>query len=229
MERKSHVAKKGLHVNVYKVPGKNVYRCDLKLNTSEAGEGVTIRGTSEDDGPAMMGSWLSTIRAKLSKSGQAMAKARMTLQAILSNPALASAFPQYVGPSLVALSAMEQAEKHGILPTVKKKLTDPTLKKLASETHELSTGQRQAMSGGGVCLACDGDGAARRSPPMMGDLAMPHGGWAGAPFGLPSGNPHPFAEHVRQQIIAGNKQDALFLQRMAAMTDYQRRFAKNMR
>lgn len=222
------MAKKGLHVNVYKVPGKNVYRCDLKLNTSENGEGMTVRGTSEDDDNAMMGSWLSSIKSKLSHAGQAMSKARVMLQAILSNPALASAFPQYVGPSLVALSAMEQAEKHGILPTVKKKLQDPTLKKLASEMHELSKGQRQAMSGGGVCLACEDDIRARGRS-MMGDLAMPHGGWKGQPFGLPSGNPHPFAEYVRQQILRGNQQDALFLQRMARMTAQQRAEAKNMR
>jgi hypothetical protein len=258
------MAKKGLHVNVYKVPGKKFHRCDLKLNTSDGGEGLTIRGTSEDDGPVMMGSWLSSIKGKLSHAGQALAKARVIAQGILSNPALASAFPQYVAPALAALAAMEQAEKHGILPTVKKKLQDPTLKKLASEMHELSNGQRQAMSGGGICLACEDDIRARgrsnmaamRGPRsfnylagMMGaavpfsqqpaqasaspgyhdGLSMPHGGWPGSPgsLGLPTGNPHPFGSMIAQQIARGNSHDALFLQRLAAMTEAQRRKAQN--
>ena len=217
------MAKKGLHVNVYRVAG-GEYRADLKLNTSPLGEGITIRGTSEDTGAMMMGSWWTSVKKKLSKPGQALSKARAGLQALLSNPALASAFPQYVGPTLVALSAMEQAEKHGLLPTVQKKLQDPTLKKLSREMNELSKGQRQAMSGGGICLACDEPRAAR-----VGELAMPHGGWKGAPFGLPTGNPHPFAESIRQQIERGGKKDPLFLQKLASMQAYQRRFAKNMR
>jgi len=266
MERKP-MAKKGLHVNVYKVAGKKHYRCDLKLNTTDGGEGLTIRGTSERSGQPMMGSWLSSIEQKLSHAGQAMSKARVIAQGMLANPSRASAFPQYVAPALAALAAMEQAEKHGILPTVKKKLQDPTLKKLASEMHELSNGQRQAMSGGGILLACEDDirergrqrMVAMRGAPqqfnylaaMMGatvpfsqqpqqssaspgyhdGLTMPHGGWPGSPgsLGLPTGNPHPFGQMIANQIARGGSHDALFLQRLASMTEAQRRKAQNER
>lgn len=225
------MAKEGLHVNVYKVPGTNVYRADLKLNTSPGGEGITIRGTSEcDDRDAMMGSWWSSIKDKLSKAGQALAKARTIAEALLSNPAIAQAFPQYVGPALVALKAMEKAEGNGKLPEVKKQLTDPTLKKLAREMDELSTEKRQAMSGGGICLAAGPSRGNRRA--MMGShssLHMPHGGWPGSAFGLPSGNPHPFSSDVRRKMLAQQFKDPEFLQRLAKMTAYQRRFAKNMR
>lgn len=234
------MAKEGLHLNLYKVPGaEGVWRCDIKLNTSKHGEGLTFRGTSEpDESAAVMGSWLS----KLTKPLRALSKARVVAQAILSNPALAQAFPQYVAPALAALAAMEAAEKHGKLPQVKKALTDPTLKKLARELDEMSKGKRNAMSGGGICLACD---QSRSSGAMMGNdaashahhprgrypaegsgLSMPHGGWAGSPFGLPGGNPHPWAQYVKQQLARGNMRDPLSLQKLARMQNYQRRMAR---
>lgn len=239
------MAKEGLHLNLYKVPGADgVWRCDIKLNTSKHGEGLTFRGTSEpEESAAVMGSWLS----KLSKPLRALSKARVVAQAILSNPALAQAFPQYVAPALAALAAMEAAEKHGKLGTVKKALTDPTLKKLARELDDMSQGKRTAMSGGGICLACDrpsrsegftsfnqlGNDAAShahhprgRYPAEGSGLSMPYGGWAGSPFGLPGGNPHPWAQHVKQQLARGNMRDPLSLQKLARMQAYQRKMAR---
>lgn len=228
------MAKQGLHVNVYKVPGTNTYRADLKLNTSPHGEGITIRGTSEADERGGMGSWWTSVKSGLSKAGQALSNATTIAKALLSNPAVAAAFPEYVGPALVALAAIEKAEGKGKLPELKKKLSDPTIKRLAREMDELSTEKRQAMSGGGICLACGPNRpkSAMRGAMMgveHGSLAMPHGGWAGSPFGLPTGNPHPFAASVRRQIMRGVSQDPLYLQRLAQMTAYQRRVAKSMR
>jgi hypothetical protein len=218
------MAKEGLHLNLYKVPGaEGVWRCDIKLNTSRHGEGLTFRGTSEpEDSAVVMGSWLS----KLSKPLRALSKARVVAQAILSNPAIASAFPQYVAPALAALAAMEAAEKKGKLSTVKKQLTDPTLKKLARELDEMSKGQRSAMSGGGICLAC------ANPPRRLGNDAAPHQRHGDehthekGPFGLPSGNPHPWAQYVKQQIVRGQFRDPITLQKLARMQAYQRGMAR---
>lgn len=43
------MAIKGVHVNVYRLPGTNTWRCDLKLNSTESGEGVTLRGVADED------------------------------------------------------------------------------------------------------------------------------------------------------------------------------------
>ncbi len=224
------MAKQGLHINVYRVPG-GIWRCDLKLNTSPAGEGITIRGTSEDHDGAMMGSWWTSTKAKLSKAGQAVARARITAQALLKNPVVAAAFPQYVVPALVALKAMEVAEKKGALSTVKKKLTDPTLRKVARELDEMSKGQRTAMSGGGVCLACDDAPRAR----MRGNSGIlpgtPRGGGRAddnrdQPFGLPPANPHPWAHQVREQLARGLYADPLSVQKLARMNALQRKLAR---
>ena len=161
MGKEEPMAKKGIHVNVYKLPD-GTWRCDLKLNTSESGEGVTIRGTSEDDGTAVMGAWWD----RLSKAGKALAKTRVIAKGILSNPVVAAAFPMYVAPALAALKAIEVAEKRGLLGKVKKQFKDPTLKKLATEMDEMSKGQRNAMSGGGVCLA---DGREPRGASVSGE------------------------------------------------------------
>lgn len=238
------MAGQGLHLNIYRVPGTaNVWRCDLKLNTSKHGEGITIRGTSEDDEDGGgMGAWWENVKGKLSKAGAALAKVRVIAKAVLSNPAIAQAFPQYVAPALATLEALEVAEKRGMLPALKGQFTDPTLRKLTRELDEMSRGQRAAMSGGGVCL-CDG-----RAPKVRHVIegaeafnflgaAFPAGGrpspfglsnGRGMPFGLPQGNPHPFAESIRRQIAKGVK-DPLALKKLAAMHDYQRRMARNSR
>jgi len=222
------MAKRGIHVNVYKLPD-GTWRCDLKLNTSEAGEGITVRGTSEDDNAQGMGSWWD----ELSKAGKALSKTRTIAHGILSNPAVRAAFPQYVAPALAALKAIELAERKGLLGKVKKQFTDPTLKKLASEMDEMSKGSRTAMSGGGCCLADDRElrgnarrqlGAGPRLSPFGLDSSIKPG-----PFGLPIGNPHPFAESIRRQIAKGAAVDPLEMQKLAAMQNYQRRMARNSR
>ena len=244
------MAKQGLHLNIYKVPGKgNLWRCDIKLNTSNHGQGITVRGTSEEEPGAMMGSWWDTVKKKLSGAGRALAKARIIAKAIISNPATQAAFPQYVGPALRTLEAFENAEKADLLGELRKQFSDETLKRLARELHEMATGQRQSMSGGGICL-CDGReprvrhviegmprsfnflGAGRGTfpsanlgPAPQWGLTMPHGGWRGRPFGMPPGNPHPFAESIREQIAKGAK-DPIELQKLARMHDYQRRMAR---
>lgn len=238
------MATKGIHVNVYKLPD-GTWRCDLKLNTNDKGEGITVRGTSDDSENVMGFSW-SALKRKLSGAGQALAKARMVAKAILSNPAVAQAFPQYVAPALSVLAAVEAAEKHGKLSEVKKQLTDPTLKKLTREMDEMSKGQRSAMSGGGVCL-CDGGKQTRamRGARVDGLSAFDFAGldafnFMGAPgpfgldgpigpFGLPVGNPHPWAQHVKNQIVRGNNKDPLSMRRLARMQEYQRRMARNAR
>lgn len=226
------MAKKGIHVNVYKLPD-GTWRCDLKLNTSEAGEGVTVRGTSEEDGTEarVMGSWWD----RLSKAGKALAKTRSIAQGILSNPAVAAAFPMYVAPALAALKAIEVAEKKGVLGKVKKQFTNPTLKKLATEMDEMSKGQRSAMSGGGCCLADDREvrGMGERSFDYMGAGTFPGKGRPspfglsapGGPFGLPQGNPHPFGEHIKREIAKGVK-DPIEMRKLIAMQQFQRRMAR---
>lgn len=226
------MAKKGIHVNVYKLPD-GTWRCDLKLNTTEAGEGVTVRGTSEkDEQTALMGAWWDS----LSKAGRALAKTRIIATGLLSNPAVAAAFPMYVGPALVALKAIESAERKGLLGTVKKKFKDPTLKKLATEMDEMSKGQRSAMSGGGCCLADDRGGRDRRQ--LAGPSAFNFAG--GSPFGLessiergafglPKGNPHPFGASVMNQILQGVAKDPMEVRKLVAMQNYQRRMARNSR
>jgi len=42
---------------------------------------------------------------------------------------------------------------------------------------------------------------------------------------LPQGNPHPFAESIKQQIAKGVR-DPLEMQKLAAMHQYQRRMAR---
>lgn len=219
------MAKKGLHVNVYKLPD-GTWRCDLKLNTTEAGEGVTVRGTSEEEPGNVMGSWWD----RLSKAGKALSKTRTIAQGILSNPAVAAAFPMYVAPALAALKAIEVAEKKGVLGKIKKQFKDPTLKKLATEMDEMSKGQRSAMSGGGCCLADDRE---LRGSRVMGSGVFPGRGRPsplglsdkGGPFGLPQGNPHPFGESIKRQIAQGVR-DPLEMQKLAAMHQYQRRMAR---
>lgn len=238
------MANQGLFLNIYRVPGGNVWRCDIKLNTTKHGEGITIRGTSEDDDEgAAMGNWWESVKGKLSKAGGALAKARVIAKAVLSNPAIAQAFPQYVAPALATLEALEVAEKQGMLPKLKQQFTDPTLKKMTRELDEMSKGQRSAMSGGGICL-CDGR-EAKAKPKRMGAEAFnflgaeafpptskpsPFGlsNGRGLPFGLPQGNPHPFAESIRRQIAKGMK-DPLALRKLAQMHNAQRRAARNSR
>lgn len=227
------MAKRGLHVNIYRVPG-GIWRCDIKLNTSNAGEGITVRGTSEDDeGMRGDGVW-SKVKGGLSKAGTALAKARTIAKALLSNPAIAAAFPQYVAPALLAMEAMEKAEKRGALGTVKKQLVDPTLKKFAREMDEMSKGQRSAMSGGGICLACD-------SPPNRGmrgysPQQQPRSngrnasdGLSNGPFGLPDGNPHPWSQQTMQQLWRGVNADPLAVQKLVRMNAAQRRHARSSR
>jgi len=246
------VAKKGIHLNVYRLPGltgpESVWRCDIKINRNNAGEGLMISGTSADEDDAMMGWSFKGLLHGLSSAGKAISKARSIAQTIISHPAIASTFPQYAGPALAALSALEQAEKHGLLGKVKTKLEDPTLRKVASEMDEMSQGKRSAMSGGGVCL-CDGrrghhghhghghhhkrnalagllgvDFPAQGKPVPFGLQSAP-----GGPFGLPQGNPHPWAEFVRTQVAKGAGADPLELQKLARMWQYQRRMARNSR
>ena len=213
------MAKKGIHVNVYRLPD-GTWRCDLKLNTNEAGEGITVRGTSDDDNTAAMGAWWD----KLSGAGKALSKSRVIAQGVLSNPLVAAAFPMYVAPALAALKAIEVAEKKGLLGKLKKQFRDPTLKKLATEMDDMSRNNRNAMSGGGCCLA-DGrsmgaDFPGRGKPSPFG-LAQSNLG----PFGLPHGNPHPFAESIRKQIAKGVR-DPLEMQKLVAMHRYQRNMAR---
>jgi hypothetical protein len=248
------VAKKGIHLNVYRLPGpEDTWRCDIKINRNNAGEGVMISGTSADDDEPMMGWSFKGLLHGLSNAGKAISKARVIAQKIISNPAIASTFPQYAGPALAALSALEAAEKHGLLGKVRKQIEDPTLRKVAAEMDEMSQGKRSAMSGGGVCL-CDGrrghhghghhhghhpghhhkrnalagllglDFPATGKPVPFGLQSAP-----GGPFGLPQGNPHPFAEFVRTQVAKGAGADPLELQKLARMWEYQRRMARNSR
>jgi hypothetical protein len=250
------MAKKGIHLNVYRLPGaENIWRCDIKINRNNAGEGIMVSGTSADEEDSMMGWSFKSILHGLSSAGKAISKARQIAQKVISNPAIAATFPQYAAPALAALSALEQAEKHGLLGKVKTQLEDPTLRKLASEMDEMSKGKRAAMSGGGVCL-CDGrrdrghrghrghrgpgnalgPGSPPAHPAVAGLLGadFPAGGKPApfglaspsGPFGLPQGNPHPWAEFVRKQIAKGVA-DPLELQKLARMWDYQRRMARN--
>lgn len=212
------MAKKGIHINVYKLPD-GTWRCDLKINTNAAGEGITVRGTS-DDSENHMGSWWKKTKKRLSKAGQAVSKARIIAKALLSNPAIAQAFPQYVAPALATLQAIEEAEKHGALGKVKKQFQDPTLKKLATEMDQMAKGERSAMSGGGVCLWDGREKQTTAGHSPFGLSAAP------GPFGLPEGNPHPFAAWVKNQIAQRNARDPLGVQKLARMQQYQRGMAR---
>jgi hypothetical protein len=134
------VAKRGVHINVYKA-GPKLWRCDLKINSSDTGGGLTARGVADE----MKGYNIRhAIRGALTLAQQAV-----------KNPAIAAAFPQYTKPALAALSAVQTAQKAGLLGKVKMQIKDPTLKKLVRELDEMEQGKRTAMSGGGVVL-CDG-------------------------------------------------------------------------
>ncbi len=146
------MAKKGVHLNVYRLPD-GIWRCDIKVNRTNAGEGLMVSGTSSED-DRVMGFGFSDIVHGLSAAGKALSKARGIAQAIVSNPIVATAFPTYALPAMAALKALEEAEKHGILGEVQRNLSDPALKKVATELHEMANGHRTAMSGGGTCL-CD--------------------------------------------------------------------------
>jgi len=138
------VAKRGVHINVYKA-GPSLWRCDLKINSSDTGGGLTARGVADE----MKGySLRHAIRGALTLAQQAV-----------KNPAIAAAFPQYTAPALAALEAVQTAQKTGLLGKVKMQIKDPTLKKLVRELDEMENGKRTAMSGGGVVL-CDGSRAA---------------------------------------------------------------------
>jgi len=191
-----------------------------------------VSGTSDgDDGDTLMGWSFKGLLKGLSKPGQAIAKARAIAQRILSNPAVMATFPQYAAPALAALKALEVAERKGLLGKVKKQLQDPTLRKLAHEVDDMSQGKRAAMSGGGACL-CDGSGYRGRGGMMGADF--PAGGKPSpfglssklGPFGLPQGNPHPFAAWVQGQIAKGAAVDPLARQKLARMWAYQRNMAK---
>jgi hypothetical protein len=251
------MAKPGLHVNIYKLPD-GVWRCDLKLNTSTSGEGVTVRGTSEGGSRRSESSvgWIPLALAaakwgpevaklidrqmkaraaarkerkrkrddnddadmsgvnpsrplpgmgngELSKAGRALATSRTIAQALFGGPASA-AMPAYLLPALEALRALEIAERRGLLSRVAKDFTDPTLKKLTRELSQCARGERTAMSGGGCCLAADGE---RASASMM-------------------GAEHPFARHVRSQIASKVERDPVRAQKMARMLAYQRELAR---
>lgn len=228
------MARKGVHINVYRLPD-GVWRCDLKLNRNASGEGMMVSGTSEaEDGDTMMGWSFKGAFRGLSAAGSAIAKARRIAQRILKNPAIAATFPQYAIPALAALKALETAERKGLLPKLRR-AEDPTLKKLATEIDEMAKGKRTAMSGGGTCLC---DGSRRRAgarPAMMGaGASFPGGGRpspfglssAPGPFGLPQGNPHPFAAYVAKAIARGAVVDPLARQRLANMWRYQRDMAR---
>jgi len=253
------VAKKGLHINIYRLSD-GTWRCDLKLNTTDAGEGITVRGTSETrDGNDPQLGWLPLVmlaakygpevakivqrerqaRAKakaararasrdrdrdddaddvsgasagLSRSGRALANTRTIAGAMLG--AAAAALPDYVRPTLEVLKALEVAERKGMLSTLRKQLTDPTLKRFVAELDQMQQGKRTAMSGGGCCLA-DGDRTERtqlRGGPRS--------------FNALAGNPHPFATGVTQSIDAALRKDPLALQKMARALQLQRERAR---
>jgi len=134
------MAKRGVHINVYK-SGPNTWRCDLKINASDTGGGLTARGVAD----TMKG---YSIR-------HAVKGALTIAQQAIKNPAIAAVFPKYTAPALAALHAIQNAQKRGLLGKVKVQLQDPTLKKLVRELDELEQGKRSAMSGGGVVL-CEG-------------------------------------------------------------------------
>lgn len=225
------MARKGVHINVYRLPD-GVWRCDLKINRNGAGEGMMVSGTSQaDDGDTMMGWSFKGALKGLSAPGKAIAKARTVLTKILKNPAIAATFPQYALPALAALKAIEAAEKSGVLAKLRRGVQDPTLRKLVTEVDEMSQGKRTAMSGGGTCL-CDGSSRRGRSA-MMGasfpgeGKPSPFGLSSGlGPFGLPQGNPHPFAAWAAKQVAKGAAVDPLARQKLAAMWKHQRDMAR---
>lgn len=270
------MAKKGLHVNVYKLPD-GTWRCDLKLNTTNAGEGVTVRGTSEprDKEDPQLG-WIPLVMlaaqygpkvaelvakaraaqlakkkaakaakaakrdddddddvsgpgAGLSRPGRALAAARTIAGAMLGGAA-AAALPDYVKPTLEVLKAIEVAERKGMLGQLRKQLTDPTLRKLASEMDQMQQGKRTAMSGGGCCLA-DGDRAMRGSimrgqGPSFDNLSGNGRSFDYLGAAAQRGNPHPFGTGVAQDIDSGLRRDPLAIQQMARALKLQRERAR---
>jgi hypothetical protein len=282
------MAKRGVHINVYK-SGPNTWRCDLKINASDTGGGLTARGVAD----TMKG---YNIR-------HAVKGALTIAQQAIKNPAIAAVFPKYTAPALAALHAIQNAQKRGLLGKVQVQLRDPTLKKLARELNELEQGKRNAMSGGGVVL-CEGSdrdemgiaplalwaakkygpggakaaiaalkkrkrakamqrlaakAAARRDQDEGEDqedddddpetagyaegegadgehlVEEPPFGLSMAPgkFGLPVGNPHPFAASIEQQIEDGAMMGACgdgggdaSMRRLAAMHQHQRDLAR---
>ncbi|MGD9603901.1 MAG: hypothetical protein AB7O21_19575 [Gammaproteobacteria bacterium] len=192
-----------------------------------------------------MSGWWDSIKEKLSKAGQALRRALEIAKASLKNPAVVAAVPQYALPALAVTELISRAQEKGKLPEIRKQLEDKTLKLLARELDEMDKGQRSAMSGGGICLACDsslparrsGNGARMRGARMRGNGTFPSTARpspfgldsdGSGPFGLPQGNPHPFAEMIRRQIAKGAR-DPIEMQKLAAMHDLQRRMARNSR
>lgn len=254
------MAIKGVHVNVYKLPGTNTWRCDLKLNSTESGEGVTLRGVADedeeeiDDGEEQLRRAVRKAKRKRRKFARAMRgeddddreeeeddaaeeatdaepikakKRRRSLwraisksvalaKHVLENPGVKAALPG--APAAVrALELLNKAQKTGITKKLKRRFEHPLLKKIAKELEEAATGTRTAMSGGGCCL-CD---ERVTQQPKRAQL-----GRAFDFMGHQSGNPHPFAAMVAQQMDDELNVDPLVIKRLASMQAQQRRAAR---
>jgi hypothetical protein len=209
------MAKPGVHLNVYRV-GPSTWRCDIKLNASEAGGGLTARGTAD----TKMGFSLHHA------IGGALTLARHAI----ANPAIIAAFPELTLPALAVVQALKNATQKDVLDKVRERATDPTLRKAARELHEMNNGKRTAMSGGGICI-CDGAKRPRKNAqhPMMGSPAFglsAERGQGRGPFGLPEGNPHPFAAQIARMLQMQAQLDPLMAQKLERMNNYQRGMAR---
>jgi len=206
------MAKPGVHINVYRV-GPSTWRCDLKLNASEDGAGFTARGTAD----TKMGFSLH----------HAIGRALKIAKHAISHPAIRAAFPPYAAPALAVVAALKNAAKKKMLAKIKQHAKDPTLKKLSRELHEMDEGKRTAMSGGGCCVC---DDRALPDESMMGSEAFglsAERGRGSGPFGLPKGNPHPFAAQIAHVLRAVATEDPTMAAKLARMHSYQRGMARN--
>ena len=209
------MAKPGVHLNVYKV-GPHTWRCDIKLNTDEAGGGLTARGTAD----TKMGfSFANAIGNALKIATRAM-----------KHPAMKTAFPQLTLPALAAVHAINVAAKKKLLHKIKQQVKDPTLKKLSKELHEMQEGKRTAMSGGGCCIA---DGRRVDNDSMLGAMMGSEAfgltaerGRGSGPFGLPEGNPHPFAAQIAAVLRNVAAADPSMAAKLVRMNNYQRGMAR---
>jgi hypothetical protein len=257
------MAIKGVHVNVYKLPGTNTWRCDLKLNSTESGEGVTLRGVADEDDEdideneeqlrravrkakrkrrklarAMRGyeddddreededdaaeeaTDAEPVKAKKRRRSlwRAISKSVALAKHVLENPGVKAALPG-AASAVKALELVNKAQKTGLTKKLKRRFEHPLLKKLARELEEAATGTRTAMSGGGCCL-CD-ERATQQPRKRAQQLGRAFDFMSGQ-----SGNPHPFAALVAQQMDDELNVDPLVIKRLASMQAQQRRAAR---
>lgn len=209
------MAKPGVHINVYRV-GPSTWRCDLKLNATEDGAGFTARGTAD----TKMGFSLH----------HAIGRALKLAKQAISHPAIRAAFPPYAAPALAVVAALKNAAKRKMLAKLKQHAKDPTLKKLSRELHEMNEGKRTAMSGGGACICDDSPMSGDDDDSMMGSAAFgltSERGRGSGPFGLPRGNPHPFAAQIANVLRQVAADDPTMAAKLARMHSYQRGMARN--